>query len=191
MANPRPLARLLVAVLASAWFFPVSCTLGVAAGTPLLAKLDERDAAKGDAIHRSIAVTAMPPTGDDRAFDYLLLGNVESYRERHPQATFLMPAKEGSIQVQTSIRVSYKVVAERPGEQTIDTHYRDGDREAWGRYRATKDGVTGISSRAFDSFYLFSAVPYAFGLALLLIVGGRIAKRRMARAQVPGPGADN
>jgi hypothetical protein len=181
MANPHPLARLLLAVLASVWFFPVSCTTALVAGTPLLAKLDERDAAKGDAIHRSIAVTAMPPTGDDRAFDYLLLGNVESYRERHPQASFLMPAKEGSIHVQTSIRVSYKVVAERPGEQTIDTHYRDGDREAWGRYRATKDGVTGISSRAFDSFYLFSAVPYAFGFALLFIVGGRIAKRRMQR----------
>ena len=44
-------ARIVVVVVGSAWFFPVSCTASLFAGTHLVAKLDARDVNKGESVH--------------------------------------------------------------------------------------------------------------------------------------------
>lgn len=116
-------------------------------GTSVLVESDARDAARGDAVHASIAVVELPPPAPGQAFGHLLLGNVPTYKERHPDASFLMPAAEGRIELEGHTTVTYKVVAASGAEQTIETQYKDGDRSAWGRYRATRRDVSPLASR--------------------------------------------
>lgn len=180
MPASNKLLRWTVAVLASVWFFPVSCTVATGIGTGILADRDARDAARGDTVHSAIAVVALPAPDPGLAFGHLLLGNVPSYKERNPDATFLMPAPEGQITVDTHTVVSYKVVAGAgTGQQTIETNYKDGDRSAWGRYRATRRDITPLASRLFVSGYMFGAFPYALVLALAVYFGAGLVQRRM------------
>jgi len=174
----HPVLRWITAVLASAWFFPVSCTTAMGIGTSVLVQSDARDAARGDAVHASIAVVALPPPAPGQAFGHLLLGNVPSYKERHPDATFLMPASEGRIELEGHTTVTYKVVAASGAEQTIETQYQDGDRSAWGRYRATRRDVSPLASRLSVQDYIFSAIPYALVFALIVYLGAGLARRR-------------
>jgi hypothetical protein len=73
------------------------------------------------------------------------------------------------------------VVAASGGEQTIETQYFDGDRTAWGRYRARRREITPLASRLSPSDYMFEAMPYALGAALLIFAGARLLRRRMPR----------
>lgn len=185
MAASNKFLRWTIAVLASAWFVPVSCTVATGIGTEIIAGLDARDAAKGDAVHRSIAVVVLPAPAPGQAFGHLLLGNVSAYKERHPDATFLMPAPEGKITVDTSIVVSYKVIdGAGTGQQTIETNYKDGDRDAWGRYRAARRDITPLASRLFEVSYTFVAIPIGLLFAFVICSGARFARRRM-RQDVP------
>ncbi len=179
MATVRPVLRWSIAVLASAWFLPVSCTTAMGIGAGILVDSDARDAARGDAVHRSIAVVAIPPPAPGQAFGHLLLGNVPSYKERHPEASFLMPAAEGRIEIEGHTTVTYKVLATAGAGQTIETTYKDGDRAAWGRYRATRREVAPLASRLSPADYLYTVIPYALGIALIVFFAARLARRRM------------
>ena len=175
--------RILLAVLASFWFLPVSCTVFMTVGAEVVLTQDARDAAKGDSVHSSIAVLAVPAQGE--AVVHMLLGRVPDYQERHPQASFLMPAKEGKITPSEGTTVSYQVLAEAAGEQTIETRYQDGDRAAWGRYRAGKRDITPLASRLSPQDYMILVLPVAILLAIALHVGARIARGRLRRESPP------
>jgi len=178
MTTALPVLRWILAVLASAWFFPVSCTTTAAVGTQLLAKRDARDVDRGDTVHPSIAVMTVPAAQPDRLFGYLLLGNLAAYRERHPEASFLMPVPEGSIELEDHTVVRFEVLQATMEVQVIETHYSDGDRRARGTYRATRREVTPLTSEVFDQRYFFGALPYALALALAILLAARLARRR-------------
>jgi hypothetical protein len=182
MTTLHPALRWTIAVLASAWFLPVSCGMATGIGAALLVDGDARDAARGERVHPSIAVVALPPSAPGQAFGHLLLGNVASYKERHPDASFLMPGTQGQIDLDGHIMVSYKVIAASGDGQTIETQYRDGDRAAWGRYRAAKRDVTPLASRLSHADYIYEAMPYALGAALLILAGARLLRRRLLGA---------
>jgi hypothetical protein len=177
VAAVRSVLRWILAVLASVWFAPVSCVTAMGAGSSFLIDHDARDAARGDTVHSSIAVVALPSPAPERAFRHLLLGNVPSYKKSHPEITFLMPAKEGRIEFD-SILVSYRVTGDKGGEQIIETQYQDGDRAAWGRYRATKNEVTPLASRLSASDYIYYAFPFALAAAFLIWFGAGLLRRR-------------
>jgi hypothetical protein len=183
MPIASPVLRAIVAVLASIWFIPVSCTTAMGIGTSILVETDVRDAARGDTVHSSIAVVALPPPAAGQAFGHLLLGNVPSYKESHPDASFLMPAKEGRIELEGRTKVNYKVVAGDGAEQTIETEYSDGDRSAWGRYRATRREVSPLASRLSPQDYIYGVVPYALGVAVIIYIGAGFLRRRIRRGQ--------
>ena len=182
MTSAHPILRWIIAVLASAWFFPVSCTTVMGIGTSVLVDSDARDAARGDAVHASIAVVAVPPPAPGQAFGHLLLRGVPSYKEANPDASFLMPAAEGRIELEGHTIVSYRVVAASGAEQTIETQYKDGDRAAWGRYRATRREVTPLASRLSAADYLYSVIPYALVIALVVWLGAWLVRRRFVKA---------
>ena len=179
MATVPPVLRRIIAVLASAWFFPVSCTTAMGIGTGVLVDSDARDAVRGDTVHPSIAVVAVPPPAPGQAFGHLLLRGVPSYKEAHPDASFFMPAKEGRIDVDANTTVTYKVVASSGAEQTIETQYKDGDRAAWGRYLASRREVTPLASRLSPSDYIYSVIPYALFTALILYLSAWLVRRRI------------
>jgi len=173
--------RILFAVLASVWFMPVSCTAFMVAGSSAYEAFDARDAARGDAVHSSIAVVTVPAPVPERPFGHVLLGRVPDHKERHPEASFLMPAKEGSITPDLGTVVSYKVVSQGGGEQVIETRYQDGDRSAWGRYRAGKRDIMPLESRLSPQDYVILVGPVAFIFALLVFFGARMARPRSAK----------
>ena len=179
MATVSPALRSIITVLASAWFFPVSCTTVMGIGMGILPETDARDAARGDSVHSSIAVVAVPSPAPERAFGHLLLGNVPSYKDRHPDASFLMPAAEGRIELDGQIKVSYRVVSSAGAEQTIETEYSDGDRAAWGRYRATRREISPLASRLSPQDYVYSVVPYALGVAAIIYIVAGFLRRRL------------
>jgi len=94
-----------------------------------------------------------------------------------------MPAKEGKIQPDVGTTVSYQVVAEAGGEQTIETQYADGDRSAWGRYRASKRDITPLASRLSVADYAILVAPFALFFAIVVLVVASKARRRMAGAK--------
>ncbi len=147
-------------------------------GTSVLVESDARDAARGDTVHSSIAVVALPAPAPGQAFGHLLLHTVPSYKERHPDATFLMPAAEGRIEIEGHTTVTYKVVAVSGAEQTIETQYQDGDRSAWGRYRATRRDVSPLASRLSVQDYIYIALPFALVFALIVYLGAGFVRRR-------------
>jgi hypothetical protein len=59
--------RFISLVLGAIWFFPVSCTTGIIAGTLTLARLDSRDIEKGQQPHPWFFVVADMP-GAERPF---------------------------------------------------------------------------------------------------------------------------
>ena len=48
MPTSRSFAQWIIVVLASQWFFPVSCTTAMGLGMKILADLDARDVARGE-----------------------------------------------------------------------------------------------------------------------------------------------
>ena len=178
MSTMVPILRWILAVLASAWLLPVSCTVAMGISGEILTDLDARDAARGEKVHNSITVVALPPAKPDRKFRHLLLLHAGEDKDRYPDGSFLMPDAEGRLEAD-STTVSYKVIAATAGEQTIETNYQDGDRMAWGRYRATRREITPLASRLSFSDYMFTALPIGIGVALLVFLVAGFARRRL------------
>lgn len=43
--------RILIVIIGSIWFFPVSCAVSLIAGTNIIAMIEARDVKKGEAVH--------------------------------------------------------------------------------------------------------------------------------------------
>jgi len=48
-----PIIRIIAVILGSAWFLPVSCTIGMIAGPGVISKIDAREVEKGEELHWS------------------------------------------------------------------------------------------------------------------------------------------
>jgi len=57
--------RIVIAVIASVWFSPVNCSGTLFAGTALVAKLDSRDAEKGESVHPLFSFVVEPGRNDE------------------------------------------------------------------------------------------------------------------------------
>jgi hypothetical protein len=174
----------LAVVLGSAWFFPVSCTTATFFGTHMAARLDEREVARGDSVHSQFSVAAEPGEAG-RPFRVLARDEIDAAKAK-AAVTFRMSRPRGAADIEQS-KFSYHVLADTGQEQLIELveEYRDGDNTVWSRYRATSSTVSPVSSRMFHFSYMFAALPFAFGLALVLYFAGLSLRRRIA---APDPG---
>ena len=177
-------ARIVVVVVGSAWFFPVSCTASLFAGTHLVAKLDARDVNKGESVHSRFSMVI--ESGDNgepfqvvNLDDLAFVQEILKFSDTTDVVSFLMSKPSGHLNSDGS-RFSYQVIDDTASGQIIEVveTYHDGDNTTWSRYKATHSTITPISSRMFYFGYIFTAVPYAIGLALLLYVMGRFLRRR-------------
>ena len=89
-------------MLASGWFFPVSCTAGLFAGTRIAAKLDARDVSRGDSVHHDFSVV-MESADDDEPFhivplDYMNAnGETLNLSDTEDGISFLMSDPNGQL----------------------------------------------------------------------------------------------
>jgi hypothetical protein len=185
------LVRVLGIIVGAQWFFLLSCTTGAVVGTEIVAKLDERDVQKGDTVH-SLFKVAAEPGEEGKSFRVLQMDQVQSYLTEGEKAsteaplTFRMSHPAGTIDLAGST-FTYRVLEDSDQTQLIELveKYKDGDNTIWSRYRATNTMVTPVSSRMFYFGYMFKALPYAFGAALLLYGTGRALRRMSAASEVP------
>ena len=181
-------ARIAVVVLASGWFFPVSCTASLFAGTRIVAKLDARDVSKGDSVHYDFSMV-MESADDGEPLQIVGLDDMSPRDEvlilpnTKDKVSFLMSDPSGQLDYGSS-NFSYQVIEETDAGQVIEVveAYHDGDNTIWSRYEATRSSVTPISSRMFYVGYMFAAGPYAFGIALFMYASGRYLQHRNQRS---------
>ncbi len=189
----RFLLRMLAIVLGAQWFFLLSCTTGAVVGTQIVAKLDERDVEQGDTVH-SLFKIAAEPGEDGKSFRVLRMDQVQSSLAEGEKASteaplrFRMSSPAGAIDFARST-FTYRVLEDSGQAQLIELveRYKDGDNTIWSRYRATNTMVMPVSSRMFYFGYMFTALPYAVGMALLLYGTGRTLQRMSAASERVAP----
>ena len=199
--------KILALVLGSVWFFPVSCTTGLFAGTWLVALNDARDTRDGEAVHSLFSIV-YEPRADGAPFSVISLRDQQRNLDRMVESdtelagapladlykaygigTFLMAVPAGRRDIGDS-NFSYRVLEGKGDEQLVEVveAYHDGDNTIWSRYRATRDGFTPLTSRMFYFGYSFAALPYAFGLGFVLYGIGRMMRRRIRGVKAKSAG---
>lgn len=176
-------ARVLISVVGSVWFVPVSCSLSLYAGIHLTSEIDARDVSKGDDVHTLFSVV-VDSESNDESFMVVKKDNIQQYRElidsdSTSSLSFLMSKPSGRKRTDTA-DYSYQVIDGTNSEQTIEVveTYHDGDNTIWSRYKANHSQVAPISSRMLYFGYMFTAFPYAVAFAFLIYAAGRYFKRR-------------
>jgi len=182
-------AKILVATIGSAWFFPVSCTAGLFAGTSLTAELDSRDVSRGDSVHSRFSIVSQSQDSGE-PFVVTRLNELRRYEEQFPSistdsTSYLMSKLSGHKRGDTA-DYAYKVLEETASGQVIEVveTYHDGDNTIWSRYEANRSTVIPISSRMFYFGYMFVAFPYAIGFSFILYGVGWYLKRRMQKLKI-------
>ena len=167
--------RVLALILASTWFFPVSCTLGLFGGTHAIAKLDQRHAASGDELHPTFSVAAEPGDGG-KPFRVLTRDELA----KAPKGMSYRLSKRWDQVDLGQSRFYYKVLADEQGVQLVELQesYKGGDKDFWSRYRASATGVVPVSTRMMIPSYMAQAFVFAFVLALALYLAGKHLIRR-------------
>lgn len=187
--------RILIAIIASVWFFPVNCSGSLVAGTFIVRKLDSRDVEKGDTVHPLFSFV-VESSASGQPFLAARLGELPNIKKRMGKPgtsipdSFLMSEPNGRITSNNS-HISYQVIEDTDSGQIIEVieSYLDGDNTIWSRYRATETTLTPICSSMVYFGYVFKAFPYAFGFALSVYMIGRFLKSRKRAQKMASSGS--
>lgn len=180
-AKTLKVLHFLAFVLGAVWFFPVSCTTGLIAGTVAMGRLDSRDIEKGEQPHPWFFVVAQPAEANG-PFSLVALKDLPKFKSSISNHSFLMPRSSARTQANGYTRVSYRVISDRGTEQTIEVEYSDDDKTIWSRYRATPSDVVPVFSRMSHPGYMFRALPVAIVFAILMFGVGRFIRNDMLRS---------
>lgn len=175
--KPITWAKVLALVLGSQWFFPVSCSSTLYTATHVIARLDERDVGRGDVIHPGFSVVVTPGENGE-PFRQASLPDLESLRQKGETYSLLMSKPSDQVDVEHRTRIAYHVLERSESHQVIEVQETDDDKTIWSQYRATSSEVTPLTSRMFYMGYMFSALPWALGIASLLYCIGRFLRSR-------------
>ena len=182
------IVMLLVAVLASGWFVPVSCTMA----TAVLAQISAADSERAwtpDQRPRRFRIVARPGEGS-APFRVLTLAELDEFKTRQPQLSFLMDQDSGRIDFEQQHEwVTYRVLARTPAGQDIEVALEDGDDQLFSRYRATATGIEPVSTRygALSKGILMGATAEGFVLAMVIFVVALFLKVALGRRLAPPP----
>lgn len=174
------ISRLIIVIIASPLFMPVSCTMGLVAGINVIAWYDSRDVSKGDPVHSPFSVVAIPRDSTNiNNLTVLSLQDIEMTEKQNENISFIMPLPGSSLETD-SCRYTYKVLVDNKIDQVIEVveTYKDGDKTIWSKYMATRNEVYPLSSKMFYFGYMFSAIPIGILLSICLYVSGRILAKR-------------
>ncbi|MFH1114041.1 MAG: hypothetical protein V1792_08980 [Pseudomonadota bacterium] len=171
--------RIVALVMGALWFFPVSCSTGLIAGTWAISHLDARDIAKGREPHQPFFVTAQPGEGN-RPFSVVSLKDLEKFKRDFPGTSFVMSSPAGRLELGGRTKCSYRVVSESGTRQTIEVVWSDDDKTIRSRYRASRSDVVPVYSRMYYHGYMFQALPLALVFALVVLTAGRLLRRKLS-----------
>lgn len=172
--------RIIALILGAVWFFPVSCTTGLVVGTLTVARLDSRDVQKGEKPHRPFVVVALPGK-DGRPFSVVPLKELPQFKKAFPDHSFLMKRPKDKVTMNRRIECFYTVRSNLGAAQTLEVVWKDDDKIVTSTYAATRDDVVPIFSQMFYQGYMFQALPFALVFAAVLLVLGRLLRKRLRR----------
>jgi hypothetical protein len=128
----KKIVRVFLYVLGSVWFFPVSCTVGMIVGEPISESLDAWTPDRSREPPSSLFFVLAQETPDAATITGLPLQSLDAFREKFPQASFLLPASQGEI-----AEFKYSVVTLGETTQEVTVHYAQGnDYHSLSVYRA-------------------------------------------------------
>ncbi len=171
------LTKFLIAIICSAWFIPVSCSVGLYAGTHLLSWSDARDVQKGQQLH-PLAYFVYETPSNNNTFKYAQFNDLQQIKASSSSNSFVMKPDNDSIKSGKYNSISYQVISTKNSEQTIEVALNDDDKTVWSTYRATSTGIVPMSSKMMYFGYLFKAFPFALMFALLHYYGGRLIRKK-------------
>ena len=170
--------RLVALVLGSVYFFPVSCTTGMIAGTHVIRNLDARDASKGGIPHRQAYLVAALPNASLQAFP---LSKLDEYERKNPHASFLLPTNSGEFSVGKNGKISFAVATAKPESQIIEVTLHD-DTGTFFRYEASRNAIKPLYTKLWYHGYMFEAIPYALAIAFAPYLIGLAMRRKLKNA---------
>jgi hypothetical protein len=182
---------ILVAIAASGWFFPVSCTTSLYAGVRVVSAIDARHVSEGESVHSRFSYV-VETNGEGEPFYVGDLHSLAQHEEMQEDldmvdsVNFLMSRPSGRLDGDDS-RFSYRVIEHGESEQIIEVveAFYDGDNTIWSRYKATRTSITPISTRMMYFGYLFSAFPVALGIGFLIYGAGRYLQHKQRKSISP------
>ena len=170
--------RISALVLSSWLFFPVSCSLGLFAGTHWVAHHDARDARRGEIPHPNAYLVAAVP-GDSKPFQALPLRLLDEFKHKNPQASFLLPTHSGQFSMGSrNATVSFVATPSEPDTQIVEVTLND-ETGAFFRYEASRDTIKPIYTKLWYHGYMFEAFPYALAIAIALHIMGVRMRRKI------------
>ena len=180
------LPRLLLVVLASSLFVPVSCTLTLFPAVPLLAALQAQDLSKGGPVPSHFYVAVRPGCNGEafRLEPFAALATCGARRSECPETTeplpcdLNLPAAFGQLRHDPYETQAYRVVKQEAAARVIETVSANDDYTFTSRYRLTDQGVTPLYAHVLGPALAFQSLPIGLALACAL---RWVARRRLAR----------
>ena len=189
------LLRACALILGSALFFPISCSTALFVGTYIYIESDARNLSKGDKPHSRCYVIASTPETNGAlvpiSLDYIrpsLYDISELCGEEFTgidtsEYSFLLPNSEGEIREGKWTRYKYHVTLLSPEKQKIEVQYSDDDVIAIFRYTAEENRIEPLYSKLAAPGYMFGAIPYAWGFAVIVYLVGKLLRRKYRKME--------
>lgn len=184
------IATVVIAVLASGWFVPVSCSTASA----VLAQIGAADSERAwtpEQRPSRFHVVARPGEGD-AALRVLTLDKLAEFKAAQRQSSFLMERDTGRIDIAAEHSWAiYRVLSRTPDAQEIEVDFEDGDDQMFSRYRATAAGVEPVSTRygPVSRGILMGALFNGFMVAMALFLFAWVLKLVLRKRPAPPPSA--
>lgn len=179
-------AKILITVLASGWFVPVSCSTATVVLAQIGAAQSER-AWTPEQRPQRFRVVARPGEGG-APFRVLTLADLPEFKSKQAQHSFLMDQDGGRIDDEPAHEwVIYRVLSRTPAGQEIEVDHEDGDDQTFTRYRASASDVEPISMRygAVSRGILIGAVAEGFVAAIVVYLCARLLKYLLRERLAP------
>ena len=156
-------------LLSSTLFFLTVTVIGAFAGSKYLLDQDARDIAAGDKPHSFFRILVLNRAGRQEALP--LTAWKDADKDKY---SALLPEGDGIFLEPQKEKYSYSVQRLDETSRHVSISYLDDDGSAEWRYEVTDTEVVPVYSKVASNKYIFQALPYAFVLAFLLNLLGKI-----------------
>lgn len=170
-------------VIGSSWFIPVSCTTGVFSGMRILADMKARDMRQGEALYSNFYVLAKLPNNNE--IYQVIYSELDKFRAKNPKATFMLNSKMGEIENELG-SWKFSVEESTANTQDIKVYFKGDNVSSESVYKASGFSVEPLFSKVMTPGHMFSAIPYAIALSVLLFFLGRTLYSWLLKRTKPG-----
>ena len=173
----------LLVVLGSSWFIPVSCTSGTFVGMRLLAKGTARDMTHGEVPHSSgfYVITELP----DKKVKPVLLTELDRFKRENAEAKNLLTKDEGTVEEGLE-KWEYSVKKEGVEKQEITVSYRGDDLSSKSVYSVDKEVISPLYSEIMSIGHMFTAGVFALVLSFGIRFFARVLYKKFRQQQTNG-----